>query len=217
MRVLRRLLMLAALLLPVVLPLPPAGHAVASTESPGAGARYQIDPKHSSIAFYVDHLGFARTLGVFRGIEGEILFHAQDWTQSQVEAVVAIETLSLGDAAFERTMLGRRWFDAESHPQASFQSLRLQRIDAQQARLEGLLRLRGVERQVTLDLRFNKLGTHPLTLRRTLGFSATTTLRRADFGLDAYADQIGAEVEVRIEIEATLPPPRRSGKPGSAP
>ena len=38
--------------------------------------------------------------------------------------------------------------------------------------------------------------------RRTAGFSATATLSRSDYGIDAWASMIGDNVEVRIEAEA---------------
>ena len=63
--------------------------------------------------------------------------------------------------------------------------------------------LRGVSREVVLDVTLNALKRHPLPpFRRTAGFSATTTLSRADFGISAWPSVIGDKVELRIEAEA---------------
>ena len=57
-------------------------------------------------------------------------------------------------------------------------------------------------RPVTLEVTLNALRRHPLTFRRTAGFSATGTLRRSDFGMDAWKSVVGDEVKLIIEVEA---------------
>ena len=76
-------------------------------------------------------------------------------------------------------------------------------IDAQRASVYGTLRLHGVSKEVKLDVTLNALKRHPMPpFRRTAGFSATTTLNRMDFGIDAWKAVIGDTVELRIEAEA---------------
>ncbi|MFP3814099.1 YceI family protein, partial [Bacillus sp. SIMBA_005] len=76
-------------------------------------------------------------------------------------------------------------------------------IDAGRAIVHGTLTLRGVTREVALDAVRNGARRHPLPpFRRTVGFSATTTLTRADFGVDAWRSMIGETVELRLEVEA---------------
>ena len=70
------------------------------------------------------------------------------------------------------------------------------------ARVFGELSLRGATREVALDVTLNALKRHPLTLRRTAGFSATGTLVRQDFGMTAWERLVGAEVTLQIEAEA---------------
>ena len=67
-----------------------------------------------------------------------------------------------------------------------------------------VLALHGVAREVVLDVRINARKRHPMPpFRRTLGFSASTTLSRADFGLDAWKSMVGDAIELHIEGEAT--------------
>ncbi|MES8296447.1 YceI family protein, partial [Cutibacterium acnes] len=74
-----------------------------------------------------------------------------------------------------------------------------------QARVCGELTLRGVTRPLCLDVRLNALKRHPLPpFRRTAGFSATATLDRTGYGIDAWPTVVGHTVEMRIEVEATL-------------
>jgi polyisoprenoid-binding protein YceI len=56
---------------------------------------------------------------------------------------------------------------------------------------------------VTLHVTLNKLARHPLTFKRTAGFSATATLSRKDFGIDNWAKVVGDEVKLILEVEAS--------------
>ena len=44
--------------------------ALAGVGSPAWATKYGIDPVHSGIAFYIDHLGFSKVIGVAREFSG---------------------------------------------------------------------------------------------------------------------------------------------------
>lgn len=100
-------------------------------------------------------------------------------------------------------MLKRDFFDAADHPTARFQSTRIEPIDATRATVFGTLSLRGESHEVALDVTLNRSGRNPLTLRRTVGFSATATLSRSAFGMRGWKTAIGDSVSLIIEVEAT--------------
>ncbi len=168
-----------------------------------APVRYALDPVHTRILFAVEHAGFSQALGTISGSEGVLVFDPDDWAQAQLEVTIPVERLDLGDAKWNQATLARNLLDGERFPQARFVSTRVEPVDAQRARVTGLLTLRGVCREVTLDVVLNALKRHPLPpFRRTAGFSATATLSRAEFGIDAWKSVIGDRVELRIEAEA---------------
>ncbi|HEX5694065.1 MAG TPA: YceI family protein, partial [Arenimonas sp.] len=70
------------------------------------------------------------------------------------------------------------------------------------ARVTGTLQLRGQARELVLDVRLNALKRHPVTFRRSAGFSASARLSRRDFGITTWPNVIGDEVELMIEAEA---------------
>ena len=91
----------------------------------------------------------------------------------------------------------------ERHPAGAFRLHPVEPVDADHAKVCGDLTLRGVTRPLCMDVTLNALKRHPLPpFRRTAGFSATATLSRADFGIDAWKNVIGDSVELRIEAEA---------------
>lgn len=166
-------------------------------------ARYALDPVHTRVLFAVEHAGFSHALGTVSGAEGELEFDPRDWSSARLDVRVPLARLDLGDAAWNRATLGRRLLDAGRWPEARYVSGRIEPLGPDRFIVHGLLTLRGVTRPVPLEVRFNALRRHPLPpFRRTAGFSATATLDRHAFGIDAWPSMIGATVELRIEAEA---------------
>jgi polyisoprenoid-binding protein YceI len=82
-----------------------------------------------------------------------------------------------------------------------FVAERLEQTGDDTGKLHGELTLHGVTRPVTLDLKLNKVGTHSFSLQRVAGFSATTTIRRSEFGIRHLLPAVGDELNIRLEIE----------------
>ncbi|MCC4593457.1 YceI family protein [Xanthomonas campestris pv. cannae] len=169
-----------------------------------APAQYALDPVHTRVLFAIEHAGFSKALGTVSGSTGTLVFDPDDWRSARLQARVPLQRLDLGDAKWNRAALAHNLLDGERYPEAQFVSTRVEPIDAQHAKVIGQLTLHGVTREVTLDVTLNAVKRHPLPpFRRTAGFSATTTLQRADFGISAWPSVIGGTVELRIEAEAT--------------
>lgn len=169
---------------------------------PAAAASWRLDPVHCQVLFFADHLGFSRQVGRFPGVSGTIDFDPGDWTAGRVDVEIAIGSLWLGDAGWERKMLSDDFFAAEAHPVARFVSERLEPTGESTARLHGQLSLLGVTRPVVLEVTRNRIGRNTFNLKQTAGFSARTTIRRSDFGMTRMKAAIGDEVEILLEIEA---------------
>lgn len=168
-----------------------------------ASEEYRLDPVHTRVMFAVEHAGFSKAIGTVSGSTGSLVFDPQDWSSAAIEVNVPLAQLDLGDAKWNRATLARNLLDAEQFPHARFVSIRVEPINAQRARVIGMLSLRGETREVTLEVTFNVLKRHPLPpFRRTAGFSATTTISRSDFGISAWPSMIGDSVELRLEVEA---------------
>lgn len=164
--------------------------------------RYEFDPVHSRIVFFVQHAGFSRAIGTFSGVTGTLDFDPEQPSTATVQARVPIDSLNLGDAKWRKRVLDPTFFGVKRHPHASFASTAVQADVDGSLRVTGDLTLHGVTREITLDARLNQLKRHPLTLRSTAGFSARTQLSRAAFGMEKWKNLVGDEVEVMIEIEA---------------
>lgn len=167
-----------------------------------AQATYALDPVHTRVAFQVSHAGFSQPVGTFSRVEGRLLFDPDDWSTAQLSVRIPVATLELGDADWQGKILDRTFFDARRFPDASFVSTRVEPTGPNTATVTGDLTLHGVTRPISLQVSLNALKRHPLTRKRTAGFSATGTLRRSEFGMDAWKNVVGDEVRLIIEAEA---------------
>jgi len=178
----------------------------ASASASAAPVTYTFDVVHSRVAFYVNHLGFSNSLGQFKVGDGAFEFDADDWSKSTVGVAIPVSSLELGDAKWNTHISSPDFLDAAQYPQIRFKSSRLEKTDATHGKLYGELTIHGVTRPAVLDLRVNRIGEHPMRRAQAAGFTATTTVRRSEFGVAAYVPAVADEVEVRIEIEAFVAP-----------
>jgi len=165
-------------------------------------ATYTLDPVHTRVMFSVSHAGFSNPMGTISGTTGTLVFDPDDWSKARVEAKIPLQRLELGDDKWNRAVLAKTFLDAERHPDATFVSTKVERIDANHATVIGNLTLRGQTRPVRLDVVLHQVKRHPMPpYRRTAGFSATGKLSRALFGINAWPSVVGDEVEIRLEVE----------------
>ena len=169
----------------------------------GEPARYAFDPVHTRVMFAIDHAGFSKAIGTISGSQGSLHFDVEDWASARLDVVVPMHRLDMGDSGWSASVFAPRFLDVKRHPQARFVATDgLQRQLANRGRACGQLTLHGVTRPLCLDVVLNKAGRYPLPpFRRTIGFSATATLKRSDYGMTSWQSLVGDDVELRIEAE----------------
>jgi polyisoprenoid-binding protein YceI len=87
----------------------------------------------------------------------------------------------------------------------TFKSTKVQPLGGHKFKVTGDLTVHGVTKPVVLDATLNKVGPHPMTKAQAIGFDATTTLKRADFGVGAYVPNVSDEITIRITTEGEVP------------
>ena len=169
----------------------------------GEPARYAFDPVHTRVMFAIDHAGFSKAIGTISGSQGSLHFDVEDWSSARLDVVVPMHRLDMGDSGWSASVFAPRFLDVKRHPQARFVATDgLQRQLANRGRACGQLTLHGVTRPLCLDVVLNKAGRYPLPpFRRTIGFSATATLKRSDYGMTSWQSLVGDDIELRIEAE----------------
>lgn len=179
--------------------------AASAIEAHAAGPRtYLLDPVHTQIVFFADHLGFSHGIGRMRIREGWFQFDAADWSSARADVVVDVASLDMGEAKWSEKVRSAQFLDTEQWPTARFIGNALEKKSASSGILHGELWLRGVRRDVDLDVTFNREGGDPYAFTKKAGFTARAQLDRFDYGMTTYRDVVGASVELRIEVEGIL-------------
>jgi polyisoprenoid-binding protein YceI len=170
--------------------------------APGVQAdTYHFDPVHTQVLFFANHLGFSHTLGRLPAISGSFDYDPENPGRSRVEAELAVDALYVGDDALRAKLLSDDFFDQRRFPVIRFTSTAVEALDAKRLAIDGTLELHGVSRPIRFEATINRVGRHTFSLKYVAGFSATTTIRRSDFGMTRLLPAVADEVEIRLEVE----------------
>jgi polyisoprenoid-binding protein YceI len=170
-----------------------------------AADTYKFDPVHTQVTFFVSHMGFSNSSGRFHLSDSALQFDEKDWSRASVQTTIQLSSLDMGDATWKEHLLGARFLEADKYPTMTFKSTKVEATGAGQLKVTGDLTLHGVTKSVVLDTKVNKTGAHPMSKRPAAGFSATTRIKRSDFGMTQMLPMIGDEIDIRIEAEGSVP------------
>lgn len=162
---------------------------------------YDIDIVHSHIAFFIDHLGFAKVIGTANDFSGSFTFDAANPEASTLSATVKVASIDTNSAQRDSDIQGADWFNATEFPDITFLGTAFARTGSSTGTITGDLTIAGVSKSVTLDVTYNKEGENPWSGLYFAGFSARTTIKRSDFGMQAAQGMIGDDVDIYLEIE----------------
>jgi polyisoprenoid-binding protein YceI len=168
-------------------------------------ARYELDPEHLTIAFLVEHLGYAKALGKFLSASGGYTFDAETGELSDVRVTVATMSVDTDHEARDRHLRSDDFLESEAHPEMTFTANGARRTGERTFEIDGELTLLGVSRPLVLEAVWNKSAPYPIPPRtEVMGVSARGRLERSAFGMSyGVADGlVGDEVEIVIELEA---------------
>ncbi|WP_051293866.1 YceI family protein [Pseudoduganella violaceinigra] len=178
-----------------------------------APVTYTIVSKLSKVSFSFEHQGFIPVSGTLKVAPGSFVFDNEDWSKSSVAVSMPTSMLDMGDGLWNGQIRGDdAWTALFKQPEIRFRSTRIERRDAMSGVLHGELTLAGMTRPVALQMKVNKIGVNRVSNKPSIGISATSTVKRSDFGLDAYMDLVGDAIAVQIQLEAAVGPDPDAGK-----
>lgn len=164
---------------------------------------YTLESNHAEGTIRWSHLDFSYPTAQFSRVEGTMEFDPAHPTMASVEATIPLANLSSGVPDLDEDLRSARFFDLAQYPNATFKSTRVETTAmANQLKVTGNLSLRGVTRPVTLDVTINKVGTNPRLHLPAVGFEATATLKRSDFGMGKFVPQVSDEITIHITCQA---------------
>ncbi|MDP1615665.1 MAG: YceI family protein [Methylococcales bacterium] len=171
-----------------------------------AAEKLILDEEHSYVLWRINHLGFSTQAGKWY-VKGFVILDKDQPQNSKVEATLDVAHFITGLPELDKHLNGKLFFDTAQFPVATFVSDKVDVLSDTSAKVQGMLTVHGVTKPVTLHVTLNKVGKNPINDRMTVGFSATTQLKRSDFGIKTLLPDLGDEVAIEIGAEAYQPKP----------
>jgi polyisoprenoid-binding protein YceI len=167
---------------------------------------WMIDPVHSHVEFSVRHMMIAKVRGSFEQFSGSVEFDEQNPTASRVEVTIDTNSINTRDEKRDGHLKSPDFLDSANYPTMTFVSRNIEIVDAENGRIIGDLTIRGVTREVVLEVEYNGQSLAPWGTT-SAGFSGKTKINRHEWGLtwnvalETGGVLVGDEITIGIELE----------------
>ncbi len=159
---------------------------------------YAVDPGHTQVGWRVSHMGFSNYAGGFSDVSGTLELQPKNPAAAKLSVKIPVASVTTTSAKLTDELKGDQWLDAAKFPDMTFVSTKVVPAGKDHAKVTGDLTLHGVTKPVMLDVTLVGAGVNPLSKKYTVGFEATGTLKRSEFGVKTYVPLIGDELHLTI-------------------
>lgn len=171
--------------------------AIAQAPVKPTSGSYTVDTGHTQVLFTVMHMGVSEYTGQFTQPTGTLVLDTANAANDKVEVTFPIAKVSTTVPALDAHLKTADFFDAAKFPEGKFVSTSV-KASGTTATIMGNLTLKGVTKPVTLHARFTGAGINPMAKKMNVGFAATTTIKRSDFGISYGIPMVSDEVKLTI-------------------
>jgi polyisoprenoid-binding protein YceI len=168
---------------------------------------WQVDKSHSHINFTVRHMMISKVRGEFTNFDATIDFDENNPTHTTVDVTIYADSINTRDAQRDGHLRSPDFLSVEEYPTITFKSKKVEQFAQDRGRLIGDLTIRGVTREVALDVEYAGLMKSPFG-STSAGFAAQTAINRKDWGLTwnvaletggwLVSDQINIEIDLEL-------------------
>jgi polyisoprenoid-binding protein YceI len=176
---------------------------IAATAAAQARSSWKIDPSQTHVLFWIDAIGWPRTIGEFKSFEGRIDIDFERPSRSRVDFRVAARSVDANSATLDDYLRSEVFLNVANFPDMRFVSTSVEKRDEQHAMVTGDLTMLGVTRPVSMDVEV----AHKLAAaNQRVGFKATGVINRLDFGMNAGYPLISDAIHLTVTTEASAEP-----------
>jgi polyisoprenoid-binding protein YceI len=160
------------------------------------------DQAHSDVNFTITHLTISKVHGSFGKVAATIQYNEADVSKSVVSATIDVSTVETGQTPRDNHLKTDSFFDVAKFPTASFSSTSVAK-DGSKLKVSGNLTLHGVSQPVILEVEGPVGPVQGMDHKQHAGFSATTTISRAAFGIGPSfpSAAIGDAVDLTLDLD----------------
>jgi polyisoprenoid-binding protein YceI len=144
-----------------------------------------LDPAHSDISFSIRHLVISTVKGSFNVFSGTMVTpHHDEFTNSQIGLLIDVYSIDTNNRDRDEHLKSPDFFNADAFPQIEFRSTDFKHFEGDNYALTGLLTIKGITKEVTLDALFGGEAKDGFGIMRA-GFEISGTINRNDFDIHA--------------------------------
>ena len=190
-------------LLATVLLIPALAGFSASRAAP---AVWTIDKGHSNVSFQIRHF-VSKVPGRFTDFKGTITADLDAWQNAQIDVEIQAASINTANERRDADLKSSNFFSVDTFPTITFKSTKIDRT-GDEAKIHGNLTIRGVTKPVVLNGTFNGIQKGGATGQDRVGFDATLTINRLDYGVkwnravEGGGVMLGDDVKIEINVEA---------------
>ena len=182
------------------------GLALAAGAAGAQPVKWAIDASHSSATFGVRHMMVTTVRGQFNVLSGTVEVVGNDPTTAKVSVTIDAASIDTRDAKRDEHLRAADFFEVAKFPTLTFVSKKVERAANGKLAMTGDLTIRGVTREVVLDLEGPTAEVKDPWGNSRVGLIGTTTINRKDYGLtwnkalETGGLLVGEDVTITIDV-----------------
>ncbi|MEQ8269674.1 YceI family protein [Algiphilus sp.] len=175
--------------------------ALVASATAHAQTPLEIDPARSEVGFAATQMGVT-VKGGFSEWSADIQLDTETPANSSARVVVQTASIDTGHGDTDKEVKRKNWLAVEQFPTAVFESSTVERVDAQQWRAEGSLRIRDRSEPVTVEFTMEDVN-------GSRHIKGGFTIQRATFNVGGGAwgdfDVVANDVRIQFSLYGATP------------
>lgn len=169
-------------------------------------SKWNVDVTHTNVGFKIKHMMVSKVRGNFSDMEGTIEGDPRELENTKINFRVGIDSISTNNEDRDNHLRSADFFEAEKYPNMTFESTNIKKVGDNQYELTGNLTIKDVTKETTFDVEYLGEGTNPWGVE-VVGFEASTTISRKEFGLtwnqalETGGVLVGDDVKIQIDLQ----------------
>ena len=147
-----------------------------------ATTKWALDATHSEVQFKVKHLMISTVTGSFTKFEASVETDGDDFATAKIKFSAEVNSITTNNEQRDGHLKTNDFFDSANHPQLTFESTKMEKMDAENFKLHGNFSIKGNAKPVVLNIEFGGIAKDPWGNTRA-GFTINGKINRQDFGL----------------------------------
>jgi len=162
---------------------------------------WTIDPAHSASQFAARHMGISTVRGEFRKVSGSATYDPADPSKTSLEATIDATSVDTRVDMRDNDLRSPNFLDVQKYPTITFKSKRAEPAGAGKMKITGGLTIHGVTKEAVLDVEGPSAPVKDPKGNFHVGASASTTIKRKDFGVNGAPAMVGDDISITIDAE----------------